>query len=553
MKSRTCIPKGLLKIVRRFNAGNDTQRRRVPKGRLRAPLVQPSLRDSISTRRYPALKRRAIFTRSLRDAIPALALLFLLLGALTLVPSAQALIMVGQGNQPVQDPGWPEGALALANLQSRVGWFEGPPFGGGDWQFLYRGDNQSFAQALEKFAAIRAPALDVVVHDGPESNQFLKDEQNTNSDTRIDWSFDVWVPESWDQLYNNTNLTILASNRGYRQPVDPPRLDVFIGGGGQLDWANVTVRNNVRVRDERASASGVDLSGGSMIRATITDMATGQPVAGAHLILDKLTYFAGTNGHWEKVRLAEAASDSSGVAQIEKIQTNNICVSVVAEGYAPRRIDQRILRRPELLKLAVELARAASIDGIVIDDAGKPVPGVNVRPSIQLSSNGVGYDNGLHYEPDKWTVTTDAEGRFEFKELPTGYVQFYALARGYYFTDLRTTFNVPSNNIVLHLHSAGDVSVAVTDKDGKPISKFEGNPLLVGLDPKDGGRPGMRSGGATVNAEGLCEFKDMPPGEYRVSSRPNPGHASPDYPSEQLVTVTAGKRATITLVYHNQK
>ena len=60
---------------------------------------------------------------------------FLLLIACTawLLPSAAfALIMTGTGNEPVSDAGWPAGALAVANLKSRVGWWEGPPFGGGN-------------------------------------------------------------------------------------------------------------------------------------------------------------------------------------------------------------------------------------------------------------------------------------------------------------------------------------------------------------------------------------------------------------------------------------
>src|SRR5262245_44747875 len=178
------VPEGLLKIARRFNAGNGASARRVPKGRLKAHLVQPSVRDSDL---YPALKRRAILTRSLRGGISALALLFLFVIAIALAPSAQALILVGHGNQPVHDPGWPEGALAVANLQSRVGYWEGPPFGGGQWQFLYRGDAEVLAQALEKFAAIRAPELELVLHDGPHENQFLKNNRDSNANTRVDW------------------------------------------------------------------------------------------------------------------------------------------------------------------------------------------------------------------------------------------------------------------------------------------------------------------------------------------------------------------------------
>ena len=43
---------------------------------------------------------------------------------------AFALILVG-GSDPMTDPGWPFGVLKVANLPSRVSWWEGPPFGGG--------------------------------------------------------------------------------------------------------------------------------------------------------------------------------------------------------------------------------------------------------------------------------------------------------------------------------------------------------------------------------------------------------------------------------------
>ena len=58
--------------------------------------------------------------------------------AMLLQPGATfALIMTGKG-EPVTDAGWPAGALAVANLKSRLGWWEGPPFGGGEWGLLNR-------------------------------------------------------------------------------------------------------------------------------------------------------------------------------------------------------------------------------------------------------------------------------------------------------------------------------------------------------------------------------------------------------------------------------
>src|SRR6478609_8914904 len=77
----------------------------------------------------------------------------------------EALIMVGDGNAPVRDAGWPEGSLAVANLKPRVSWWEGPPFGGGEYHFDYRGGNDEFTEALTNFARILAPRLELFIHD----------------------------------------------------------------------------------------------------------------------------------------------------------------------------------------------------------------------------------------------------------------------------------------------------------------------------------------------------------------------------------------------------
>ena len=48
-------------------------------------------------------------------------------------PEAFALITGGEGNKPITDPGWPAGAAAIFNHPGRIAWWEGPPFGGGQW------------------------------------------------------------------------------------------------------------------------------------------------------------------------------------------------------------------------------------------------------------------------------------------------------------------------------------------------------------------------------------------------------------------------------------
>ena len=472
--------------------------------------------------------------------------------ALLFFPSSlPALIQVGRGNAPVQDNGWPDGALEVANLKSRVGWWEGPPFGGGEHQFLYRGDTTTFQQALDAFAAIRAPALDLVVHDGPHESPFLKLGEDTKTETRVDWTFTVWRPESWHRLFNNPKLIFYEKSPNFRKPVDPPRLDVYIYGG-QVEWAKVKVPANVRLRDERASALGADLSDGSMIQADIFEMETGRPVYGARLLVEKISRQPGPDSPVLKERIAEAVAGASGRIQVSKVPADRIRVSVTAEGYAARRLDERLLNRPEFLKFVVELAKVASVTGIVTDTQGHPIKGAKVRTATELGLNGLGYDDGRHYEPpDSWSVATDAAGRFELKGLPTGFAQLFVSMAGYYFGDVHTIHDVPGTNVVLRLVGAGSIHITVTDKDDQAISRFEGNPLIVEVEPKEGWKIGVSSwgGSANIRDDGTFDFTGVPPGEYRVSSRPNPGSSRRNYPEAQIVIVEFGKTAKVKLVY----
>src|SRR3954453_13643380 len=92
----------------------------------------------------------------------------IVLAAALAVPQrpALALIMGGTGNDPIHDPGWPRGAAAIFNDPARVAWWEGPPFGGGQWHAECRGDAKTFSAVLADFARLDVKSRRVVVHDG---------------------------------------------------------------------------------------------------------------------------------------------------------------------------------------------------------------------------------------------------------------------------------------------------------------------------------------------------------------------------------------------------
>lgn len=450
--------------------------------------------------------------------------------------------MSGDGDNPVEDEGWPEGALAVANLKSRVGWWEGPPFGGGEWQFLYRGDTETFGQALAAFADIRAPALELVIHDGPEHNRFLEHDETAKTDTRVDWAFTVWVPEKWHRLYNNPTLIFDADDPRFRQPVAPPQLDVYLGGGGKVDWAKVKMPAGIRVRDERASAVTAKPIGGAGLRADIFDMATGKPVCSAHITVEQLNRVPKQPVEYE--RIAEAASDATGRVQIEKIPPGFQRVRVAADGYVPRVLDNNRFSEGIFTSFIVELARPARIRGMVISADGKPIQGAELHVFSILALNGRGYK-----PPELPTTKSDQAGQFELAGLPVGYIQFYAQARGYHVSEVSKIHGVPATNMVLRLARAGDIRVSIRDKEGRALSLDEGHQLLVQIQPKESLESGSHEMPALVKADGTADFLGVLPGEYRLTSRPNPFMGTKKLPPEQIITVRAGEVTSVEIVY----
>ena len=169
---------------------------------------------------------------------------------------ANALIASGTGS-PTYTNGWPEGAAAVSNLKSCVGWWEGPPFGGGEWHIQFRGDAEALNEALTNFVAIKSPVLDLVIHDGPKHDQFLELDKQSQlvTDSRVDWEFVVWNPNNWKSLYNsgNTNalfINMMKEDPNYGKPIPAPLLNIYIGGG-DVDFEKIKLPGNVRIRDER--------------------------------------------------------------------------------------------------------------------------------------------------------------------------------------------------------------------------------------------------------------------------------------------------------------
>jgi hypothetical protein len=447
-----------------------------------------------------------------------------------------SLITGEHGNRPIQDRGWPVGSVEMANLPTRLGWWEGPPFGGGEYHFLYRCENtDEFNQALKTFAAIRASKLELVVHNGPEYSFWLRenDEELSKEENRVDWTFTVWVPQNWNSLYNSPRSYMIHSDHpNFKKPVAAPRVDVYIGGGGSIIWKDVKVPKNVVVIDKRPSSISPEFAGGGLIRGKVFDLAIGEPIAAAQIVLAKY------RGH-EKVH---GKTNEQGFCQIEKIPLGYYEVRVLADGYVPRKQGSFNNNRPEYLKFEIGLARPACVKGIVTDVNGKPIQGVKVSATSVLGPDGFGYPC-----VGERASTTDEQGRFKICSLPKGLMSIRCRPTGWYLTNsIFEQYQIPSDRIRLTMTRTGTVQGKVVGKDGKrPPGE-----ILLELEPP-GDPVGKWAWSGKLSEDGTFDISGIPPGEYIISTRPNPSRT--DYqPNTKRITVEGGKTYKVEIVHVGQ-
>jgi protocatechuate 3,4-dioxygenase beta subunit len=430
---------------------------------------------------------------------------------------AQALITGDYGNKPIQDRDWPEGSLIIANDKSRLGWWEGPPFGGGEYTFLYRGDAKAFNKALELLAEINWPVVELHVHAGPHEDFWLvnrgpNQEAKKQRDPRIDWSFTVWSPRNYHHLYNDPRSHFSADRPAFRQSLPPPRIDVYLGGG-LIDWNHVTVPDKVRVVGDPARA----LKGeGPRVRLTVYDIATSKPVSGAIVTL------IGTGKDGQK-HAGKKMTDERGAISFDNLEPGHYDLQIAGDEYATRSLGWEEYRKGDDKALSITLSRSATVVGRVLNNKGEPIEKASIRPFVVLGPDGRGYT-----QPQRPQTMTDAAGRFEL-QLPAGFVQLSAQATGLYhsWTEVlpvgeRHPAIEPAQPVIIRMAATSTVTLKVTDENEAPVAGQN-----VSLEPT--GNPiGKWSGSATTDVKGAAVLKGVPPGVYRITDRSYPKKDGPE-------------------------
>ena len=483
--------------------------------------------------------------------------------ACLLSTTASALIEVFEGNEPVRNMGWPTGAEEVANLPSRLGYMVGPPFGGGEYYFEYqsKGTNE-FNSALQKFSAMQVPrmtrqsliSLDgqrtqiaddkpllLVVHDWPKDGYDEENAKEAGKDkSRVDWTFTIWTPENFYSLFSNPKGGFDSDHPNYRQPVPSPRIDVYVGGGGPIQWEKGEVPPNIRVIDKRIEAAPVSTDDGGVIRGGVYDMATHQVVAGANVILVQRT----EPRRWEET--VRTKTDDNGLFMVRAIPEGYFEIHIDAEGYVARNVgvfDNRIGRA--YYDFDALLVGKTSLNGVVTDKKGNPIPGVEVSAEETLGIDGLGYQC-----VDKPSAMTDDQGRFELHSLPEGFAHLRCRAPSLHQeTSIFELYKISAkpwekpNDIKIIMTGTGIVRGKVVGGHGKaPTREF-----IVELEPKGGHRIGSWGGSMQCKKNGEFEFKGVPPGEYFVIAKPNPMREREASAPKPVIIVT-GKTVELEIV-----
>ena len=161
--------------------------------------------------------------------------------------SCRADIGGASGDKPVSNQNWPAGADAVFNVTARVAYWEGPPFGGGQYHVECRGDARQLSEVLAAFDRVKAKTKRVVVHDGIGQSFWLNPSGDPAKQlaARIDWTFTVWDRASWRRSIDPKN-----ERKPDDEALEPlAQIDVFTGGN--VTWSDVAVPKGLRIVDER--------------------------------------------------------------------------------------------------------------------------------------------------------------------------------------------------------------------------------------------------------------------------------------------------------------
>ncbi len=442
---------------------------------------------------------------------------------------ANALITGGEGNRPLRDPGWPAGAVDVFNWDSRVAWWEGPPFGGGQWHAEAKGNAEEINKVLRAFARIDLPDKRVILQDGVGFSFWLDPNRagkgkRINRDHKIDWIFTVWTDAGWQ-----TQQKLPVDLRAAKGEKPECTLTIYTG---TVRWDELKIPSELSVTDNTLEGHGFEKSDGRVLSGKVTSAKTGQPMK-ARI---RVEWIDRKSGGYEYTPAVSIATGDDGTWHLKNFSTKWSRLIAEAPGYAPRVFHYaQYDRQPGFTQCNTKLVPSGTISGQVVDSHGEPIenPQLIIR-SITTSAL-------ERYEILQNRFDADAAGKFSIAGLPAGSCRITAYKEGYQ-GGLGAEVKVPQSDCRVELSRAGGVRVRVEFPD----ENSRATNYIVNIAPVGGEKVGSWGGSSQIGDDNSVEFKNVPPGEYEVYGRPNPGSAKQTTEKTKVV-VKASETAELKL------
>ncbi len=453
---------------------------------------------------------------------------------------AFALITGGEGNSPIQDPGWPKGAEPLVNNKARIAYWEGPPFGGGQWHAEFRGNAKAVNAFLDGFAKLEVKNKQIVLHDGVGQSFWLNPNRKDDKqkDARLDWTFEVWQQANWEHL-RKLPADLNPTNPGDGADGPPSQIDIYTGGN--IHWPDVTVPKDLKVVDQRLEAHGFTPEDKTVLEGTVIDLATKQPIA-ARIVLQRIEPQA--KGGYYYTDVAKANADAQGKWVLKNAPTGWFQIVAEADNYVPRIIGYgQFDAQPHWQSYQTGLAHPTVISGRVTDDAGQPIADVEVRLQDVTSAGGERYES-----PSGFTFKTDADGHFRGDKIPVGKGTIWIHKPGYTRPGLGLSVTMPDigsvapvANVELTMTKSAQLHVTV---DFSKTKRPQG--YIVEIEPEGGNKVGTWGGSGNISDKNEISFNDVPPGRYTLHGQPNPSSAN-EHTAPITVDLKGGETKEITI------
>ena len=478
---------------------------------------------------------RSISRNQTSSFFSSLPLLIATILSVILSQSALALITGGEGNeQELKVAGWPEGAAEIANNKARIAWWEGPPFGGGQYHIEYRGDAKALNVILAKFAELKSNNKEIVIHDGFVNSFWLNPNRSPEKkiNTAMDFRFMVWSRDNWDRLRQMpADYSPVAGADEKKGPLT--RIDIY--AGGKIRMQDVKLPEGIKVVDNRLEAHGFSQADGVVYEGMITDLATNKPMA-AELLVQLST--RQETGRYEYKTFSKTQADQSGRFVFKNMPEGRHRIVAEADGFVSRIVGHAQSDAvPRRHWFESGLSRPAVVSGKVVDSEQKPLSDATIRLS------GVTYEKAHRYQtPVAYMTETNESGEFRFENVPIGDTSARASKVGFVRPGLAEKFSTPKTDIVIEMMKSAFVRVTVDFKDKKRPKNY-----IVSIEPEGGSVVGSWGGSGKIDENNERIFKNVPPGRYVIHGHPNPTREA-DRTDKVTIELKGGKTKKVTLI-----